>query len=146
MGMTVFALLGALVALYLWLFHLGVSELICPIKGCEVVQKSAYSSILGVPVATVGFFAFLALFGVSAWSTLLERPAGERVVFAVSSLGLLAYVWFTYLELFVIRAICFWCVASSLMMLGAWLCSLAALRTGVYPNAPVSSASVNPRA
>jgi uncharacterized membrane protein len=128
MGMTVFALLGALVAAYLWLFHLGLSELMCPVKGCEVVQKSAYSSILGVPVATIGFFAFFALFVVGVWSTLLERPEGERITFAVSSAGLLAYVWFTYLELFVIRAICFWCVVSSVMMLGAWVCSALALR------------------
>ena len=128
MGMTVFALLGALIAAYLWLFHLGLSELLCPIKGCEVVQKSVYSSILGVPVATLGFFAFLGLFVVGVWSTLLERAQGERIAFAVSSMGMLAYVWFTYLELFVIRAICFWCVVSSLMMLGVWISSGLALR------------------
>jgi uncharacterized membrane protein len=130
MGMSLFALLGALVALYLWLYHLGLSKLACPIQGCEVVQASAYSSILGVPVATIGFFAFLALLVVSVAGVLFEHIAAERVVFVVSSLGLLAYLGFTYLELFVIKAICFWCVVSSLMMLGAWLCALMALRHG----------------
>ena len=42
---------------------------------------------------------------------------------------MLAYLWFTYLELAVIRAICFWCVISSLMMLGVWISSWLALRT-----------------
>jgi uncharacterized membrane protein len=133
MGMTLFSLLGALVALYLWSFHLGLSELVCPVKGCEVVQASAYSSFLGIPVATIGFFAFLALFLVSVSSVLIEGFEAERLVFATTSLGLLAYLYFTYLELFVIRAICFWCVVSSLLMLGAWLCSLVELRQGSRP-------------
>jgi uncharacterized membrane protein len=128
MGMTLFALLGALVALYLWMFHLGRAELLCPVQGCEIVQASAYSSILGIPVATIGFFAFLALFASSLASVLLIGFRAERFVFVVSSLGLLAYLWFTYLELFVIKAICFWCVVSSIMMLGAWLCAWMATR------------------
>jgi uncharacterized membrane protein len=128
MGMTVFSLLGALVALYLWLSHLGLSKLACPVAGCEVVQASAYSSILGVPVATIGFFAFTALFAASLTSVLLEHVQAERFVFVVSSLGLLAYLWFTYLELFVIKAICFWCVVSSFTMLGAWVCAWMASR------------------
>jgi uncharacterized membrane protein len=129
MGMTLFALVGALIALYLWLFHLGLSGLYCPVKGCEVVQASSYSSILGIPVATIGFFAFLALFASSLGGVLAERLRPERIVFIVSSLGLLAYVWFTYLELAVIRAVCFWCVVSSLAMLGVWITSGLALRS-----------------
>jgi uncharacterized membrane protein len=135
MGMTVFNLLGALVALYLWMFHLGLSKLACPIQGCEVVQTSAYSSILGIPVATIGFFAFTALFALSLTSVLLETFRAERLVFAIASLGLLAYVGFTYLELFVIKAICFWCVVSSLMMLGAWICAWMAGRSGTASKA-----------
>jgi uncharacterized membrane protein len=125
---SVFALLGLLVALYLWLYHLGLSPLVCPISGCEKVQASQYSSILGIPVATIGFFAFAALLIANLVGVLSERVDLDRFVFGVSSLGLLAYSWFTYLELFVIRAICFWCVVSSVMMLGVWLFSLLAIR------------------
>ena len=128
MAMTVFALLGALVALYLWLYHLGLSPLVCPIAGCEKVQKSEFSSLLGIPVAVIGLIAFSALFISSLAGVLRESLRVERVVFVTSSLGMLAYLWFTYLELAVIHAICFWCVMSSLMMLGVWVFSGLALR------------------
>ena len=126
--MTVFALLGALVALYLWLYHLGLSPLVCPIAGCEKVQKSEFSSLLGIPVVALGVVAFAGLFASSLAGVLIDRWRIERAVFAISSLSLLAYLWLTYLELFVIRAICFWCVVSSLMMLGVWISSGLALR------------------
>ncbi len=125
---SVFALLGLLVALYLWLYHLGISPLVCPISGCEKVQASDYSSILGIPVAAIGFFAFAFLLMANLIGVLSERIDLDRWVFGISSLGLLTYLWFTYLELFVIRAICFWCVVSSAMMLGVWLFSLLAIR------------------
>ena len=128
MVMTVFALLGALVALYLWLYSLGLSPLVCPIAGCEQVQKSEFSNVLGIPVAAIGLVAFLALFASSLAGVLRESLRVDRVVFVVSSLSLLAYLWLTYLELFVIRAICFWCVVSSLMMLGIWVSSGLTLR------------------
>ncbi len=128
MAMTVFALLGTLVALYLWLYHLGLSPLVCPIAGCEKVQKSEFSSLLGIPVAAIGVVAFTGLFISSLAGVLINQLRIDRAVFLVSSLGLLAYVWFTYLELFVIRAICFWCVVSSLMMLGMWVFSGLALK------------------
>ena len=128
MAMTVFALLGALVALYLWLYHLGLSPLVCPIAGCEKVQKSEFSNLLGIPVAAIGLIAFSALFIASLAGVLIDHLHPERAVFVTSSLGMLAYVWFTYLELFVIHAICFWCVVSSVMMLGVWVFSWLALR------------------
>ncbi len=129
MAMTVFALLGTLVALYLWLYHLGLSPLVCPIAGCEKVQKSEFSSLLGIPVAAPGVVAFTGLFISSLAGVLRESLRIDRIVFISSSLGMLAYVWFTYLELAVIRAICFWCVVSSLMMLGVWVFSGLALST-----------------
>ena len=129
MVMAVFALLGALVALYLWLYHLGLSPLVCPIAGCEKVQKSEFSNLLGIPVAALGVAAFLALFTSSLAGVLRESLRLDRAVFIASSLGMLAYFWFTYLELAVIRAICFWWFISSLMMLGVWISSWLALRT-----------------
>ena len=128
MVMAVFALLGALVALYLWLYHLGLSPLVCPIAGCEKVQKSEFSNLLGIPVAAIGFVAFSALFVSSLAGVLIDHLRVDRAVFIVSSLGMLTYVWFTYLELAVIGAICFWCVVSSLMMLGVWVSSWLALK------------------
>jgi uncharacterized membrane protein len=118
---AIFALLGALVALYLLLHSLGYSSLVCPIAGCDKVQASEYSKILGLPVSAYGIAAFISLLG------LQEQPLetiAPKVILAISSLGVLSYLYFTYLEAFVILAWCFWCVISSLCMLGVFISAL----------------------
>lgn len=124
---AVFALLGTLVALYLLLHSLGYSELVCPISGCDKVQASPYSKILGVPVSAFGIVAFISLLGFSIYAILQERPLETivpKVLLGISSFGVLSYLYFTYLEAFVILAGCFWCVISSLMMLGVFISAL----------------------
>ncbi len=124
---AVFALLGSLIALYLLLHSLGYSELVCPISGCDKVQASPYSKILGLPVSAYGIAAFIALLASSLYALFQERPLetiAPKLLFAISSLGMLAYTYFTYLEAFVILAWCFWCVCSSLCMLGIFICSV----------------------
>jgi uncharacterized membrane protein len=124
---AVFALLGALVALYLLLHSLGYSSLVCPIAGCDKVQASPYSKILGLPVSAYGIVAFLALLALSLYAVFQERPLetiAPKLLLGISSLGMLTYAYFTYLEAFVILAWCFWCVGSSLCMLGIFVTSV----------------------
>ena len=116
-----FALIGTLIALYLLLHDLGLSSIICPIAGCDKVQASEYSKWFGIPVAAFGLAAFLALLGlgvIGLFKPRLFNLSIRTLLVSVSSLGLLAYIPLTYLEVFVIHAVCFWCVTSSLMMLG----------------------------
>jgi uncharacterized membrane protein len=120
------ALIGALIALYLLLHSLGYSSLVCPISGCDKVQASPYSKILGIPVAVFGVVLFVGLLAVAVHA-ILQNLAPPKLLFYGSSLGMLAYGYFTFLEAFVIRAWCFWCVCSSLCMLVVWLCNLPSL-------------------
>ena len=119
-----FALVGTLIALYLLLHDLGLSSIICPIAGCDKVQASEYAKWFGIPVAAFGLAGFLTLLGLNVaglfTARVLNLPIRTMLV-TISSLGLLAYIPLTYLELFVIHAVCFWCVTSSLMMLGVFL-------------------------
>jgi uncharacterized membrane protein len=122
-----FALLGTLIALYLLLYDLGVSSLVCPIAGCDKVQASEYSKWFGIPVAAFGLLAFITLLGLSVIGLFQARVLNlpiRSLIIAISSFGSIAYIPLTYLELFVIHAICFWCVTSSLMMLGVLLGSI----------------------
>jgi uncharacterized membrane protein len=119
-----FALVGTLIALYLLLHDLGLSSIICPIAGCEKVQASVYSKWFGIPVAAFGLAGFATLLGLSVTGLFTARVLGlpiRTALATVSSLGLIAYIPLTFLELFVIHAVCFWCVTSSLMMLGVFL-------------------------
>ena len=124
---TVFALLGTLIAFYILLYDLGRTSLVCPISGCDVVQASPYSKWFGLPVAGFGFAYFVGLFGVSMYSLFSNVLFGFRVAdllrLAVAP-GLVFYAYFTYLEAFVIHAWCFWCVTSSLMLLGFFVSAL----------------------
>jgi uncharacterized membrane protein len=124
---SLFALLGMLIAFYILLYDLGRTALICPISGCDVVQASPYSKWFGLPVAGFGFAYFSGLFALSLYGMFLNDLLGFRVLgllrFACM-IGLLFYAYFTSLEAFVIHAWCFWCVTSSLMLLGFFVCTL----------------------
>ncbi|HEY6156839.1 MAG TPA: vitamin K epoxide reductase family protein [Gemmatimonadales bacterium] len=131
-AIVLLALVGLLVATYLWLYKVGVlGQLQCGTGSCEYVQASRYAELFGVPVA---------LYGVAGYATLLvlglaglqPRFAADRRVSVL--LALLATVGFGFslylsaIELFVLHAICRWCVASAVIMTVTWLLSLADLR------------------
>ena len=90
--------------------------------GCESVKNSAYSSVLGVSLPVWGLAIYLALLAMIFGQQ--SRPADERGwrpyialgIFTASLVGVLFSAYLTYLELFVIFAICRWCVASAIIM------------------------------
>ncbi len=111
------ALVGFFVACYLWLHNIGViGALKCGSGGCETVQASAYARIAGVPVAFFGVLGYAAIFAVAyaglqpAWSA-RRGPTLLLAALAVAAVGFTGYL--TYLELFVIHAICRWCMVSA---------------------------------
>ncbi len=129
---SVFALLGMLIAFYILLYDLGRISLVCPISGCDVVQASPYSKWFGLPVAGFGFAYFSGLFALSLYGVFSNVLFGYQIsdLLRLSAVpGLLFYAYFTYLEAFVIHAWCFWCVTSSLMLLGFLICTLLEERT-----------------
>jgi uncharacterized membrane protein len=94
--------------------------------GCETVANSSYSHLLGVNVAIFGIGGYVLLLVTS-----LLRGDGARMAgFALALTGLGFSVYLTYLELFVIDAICQWCVASAVLM--TVLFGLNAVRMIVY--------------
>ena len=130
---AVLALFGWFVALYLGLHALGFGgALKCGTGGCDTVQTSRWAMLLGVPVAFYGVAGYAAILTVAlvglqpAW---LARRGPTLLLAALATGGVLFSAWLTYLELFVINAICRWCVTSALLMTAIWLVSLHALRT-----------------
>jgi uncharacterized membrane protein len=116
------ALVGLFVALYLTLYKVGViGELACSIGSCEAVQTSRWSTFLGLPVAAWGL-AFYASVLAIALTGLMERYEESRPLalgmLALTAWGALFSIWLTYIELFVIRAICQWCVISAVLAVG----------------------------
>lgn len=122
------ALVGLFVAMYLALYKAGaIGTLACGTGGCETVQLSQWSVLLGVSVATWGV-GFYALVFALAFAGTTERFAGSRPL-ALSMLlltgwGVLFSAWLTYLELFVIHAICWWCVVSAVIAVALFVLTL----------------------
>jgi uncharacterized membrane protein len=129
-AMTILAVVGLGIATYLLAARiLGEPPACGPIKGCETVAASEYATLFGVPVALfgVGFSALLALACVAWW-----RWADRRALYASYGLGLagvIAVAYLTYLEVFVIGAICVWCAGYAATIVAGWaLTATAALR------------------
>ncbi|MBI3589356.1 MAG: vitamin K epoxide reductase family protein [Candidatus Liptonbacteria bacterium] len=111
----IISFLGFLDATYLAVEHYrGVTPPCTIVAGCEKVTTSRYATIFGVPVALLGSIYYLTIFLLSV--LVLERKK-ERFLFWVgylSGIGFLAALWFLFLQVLVIRAICLYCVFSAL--------------------------------
>ena len=134
MVIALLALVGLFVAIYLALFKLGIiGELTCSVGSCDTVQASKWSEFLGLPVAVwgVGFYAAaLALALVSIQPRFEDSRAVSLAMLLLTGWGLIFSAWLTYLELFVIEAICQWCVVSAIIVAGMFVVAALDHRSG----------------
>lgn len=133
MLMALIALIGVFVSLYLTFYKLGyIGTLACGTGACETVQLSRWGDFLGVPVAGWGV-AYYGVVLALAVAGVQERFAGSRrlttALLLVTGWGVLFTLWLTYLELFVIHAICRWCVGSATIIVGIFIAALLELRS-----------------
>ena len=139
------SLLGVAVAAYLsWVALDPNAEAACSGVGdCHAVQGSEYADVAGVPVALLGlgmYGALAALCGLRRLGPWRSDPAGEPAVlgvwcFALALAGTAFSAYLTYLELFVIEAVCIWCVASALVVTAIALLAAADLARARRPPA-----------
>ena len=123
----VITLVGLAASIYLTVQHYTASTtLACPenaVINCAKVTSSSYSMVAGVPVALFGaiYFVGMALLCLPpAWR--LRRLDAVRIVGAAA--GVVSSLWFVWVELFRLDAICLWCTVvhiSTLALLGAIL-------------------------
>jgi uncharacterized membrane protein len=119
-------LLGVLataIAGYLTITHYEESLLVCSVvNGCETVQSSKYAMVGPVPVALLGLIASVAMLGIAIARRV--RPElndnATMALFGMSLAGVIFLLYLTYLEIWVIEAICQWCVSFLIVML-IWL-------------------------
>jgi uncharacterized membrane protein len=109
---------GVVLAGYLTLVHYRKNLLVCGVSSCHTVQNSKYALFAGIPVAVLGLALYLAL--VLLGLIRLAKPGlSERATiasFALAFAGLLFSGYLTAVELWVIDAICQWCVVSALLI------------------------------
>src|SRR3989338_5786829 len=97
------SIVGFFDAAYLTIQHYTQFTLPCTItQGCDLVTKSEYSSIMGIPVALLGALYYLAIF--LAVYIIIETKKTDylRFIAIATTFGFLFSVWFVYLQFFVI--------------------------------------------
>ena len=132
MAVVLVALTGAFVALYLTMYKLGyIGTLVCAVGSCEKVQTSKWATFLGFPVGAwgVAYYVAVTVLGlVGLRTSLAESVSLSRALTFITGVGLLFSLWLTYLELFVINAICQWCVISAVLATALFVICVVDLR------------------
>jgi uncharacterized membrane protein len=118
------ALAGIAVAGYLTWAHYEDGSAVCVVGGsCEEVQSSEYASIVGIPVALLGLIAYATVFVLVAW----DAPVARLAAAAIALVGVLFSAYLLVVQLFVIDAVCAWCLANDVLIAPA-LAVLTAFR------------------
>lgn len=131
------AVLGLGVAGYMAYIEITHLDAVCgPVGECNVVQTSQYAAIAGIPVAVLGLIFYLAV--LVLWA--LQRSAAGQwarpaalALLGLAVFGVLFSVYLTLLELFVIHAICMWCLTSALITTLIMVTAAAQLTRGAVP-------------
>lgn len=122
----IFGIIGLIDTLYLIYHKVRGTEVACiffPKEWCEKVQHSPQSKTFGIPNSYAGF-AMYALILVLTW-----LYVGGSVAFwpiqAIVTFGFLFSMYFMYVQGFVLKAFCTWCVVSfinfTVMFIAVWL-------------------------
>lgn len=112
--LVLFSFAGFLDASYLAVKHYLGTPVNCSIfAGCEIVTTSQYAAIWGIPVALLGAIYYLTVFLLVI--AYIDTKKERILYFAayLTPIGLLASFWFLYLQLFVIKALCLYCLISA---------------------------------
>jgi uncharacterized membrane protein len=123
------SLAGLGISSYLSYTHWANATIACGgVGSCESVNHSKYATLAGVPVAFLGALSYVGL-AASALVWLWWRPAGlpwpVMAYWGLALIGTLFSAYLTYVELFVLEAICIYCVASAGVLLASLIVSTA---------------------
>src|SRR5580704_13047311 len=77
---------------------------------CDIVNRSEYSSILGIPVALIGMLGYAALAGLA--TVYRERHDTPAMLFGGAAAGLAFALYLTYIEGHVLGVWCILCLSS----------------------------------
>ena len=110
-------LIGLFIAGYLAVVEVGGGVPVCgPLKGCETVAQSEYSRIGGIPVAVYGVVLSLTLLTLAlAWWRTNFRGL-LLLHYGLSLGGVIFEIYFIYIQIAVIRAVCVWCTSYGLSL------------------------------
>lgn len=120
-AMVVLFTLGFGVSFYLSYVETQNVQAVCgPVGDCNTVQTSRYANLFGVlPVGVLGLLGYAGMLLVWAYGL---RPKmkfahlAPLLLFGMAFFGVIFSLYLTYLEPFVIKAVCIWCLSSAVII------------------------------
>jgi len=124
------SLIGLADSLYLTVQHVTGQSVRCTVvSGCSEVLSSPYAVVAGFPLAGFGAAAYFTVFSLATLALFGYRIAGKLLLPLVSLMVLMS-LWLFYLQAFVIRAFCQFCLLSAAITIGLLVVSLLAWKRG----------------
>ena len=126
MSAAFLSLAGLFISGYLYLYKIGrIGSLACGTGGCETVQLSPWSRFAGFEVSLIGVLGYAGLLAMSLASLQAGgRQWPIRAIAVAAGIGVVFTLYLTYLELFIIHAICRWCIASGVIIAAIFFAAL----------------------
>ena len=120
-AIAVIAFGGIVVSSFSLYHHFGTSKTSFCSFGesfdCDLVNRSSYSTVLGVPVALLGILGYLLIL---ALATVYREKAESPAMLLIATGGGLAFaLYLTYIEKFVLQAWCVLCLTSLTLIFSA---------------------------
>jgi len=107
------SLLGLADAVYLTIEHVTGQSVRCTIiAGCSEVLSSSYAVVAGIPLASIGAAAYFSVFSLATLAAFGYRTAANLLTPLIVVMFLVS-LWLIYLQAFVIRAFCQFCLFSA---------------------------------
>ena len=115
------SLVGLGVAGYLAYVETQAVSAVCgPIGDCNAVQSSPYATLFGVlPIGVLGLIGYIVILGLWLWKQRRTDWLAQRAspaIFGMAFFGTIFSLYLTYLEPFVIKAVCAWCLSSAVII------------------------------
>jgi uncharacterized membrane protein len=127
-ALAVLAMAGMGVAAYLTYSHYADQPIACAgLSGCQAVESSEYSKLVGIPVAVLGMLFCAGLLAL-VLGRLTRLPLAEEwappAAFSMTLAGVAFEAYLIYIQLFVVEDICIWCTSFAAIVTVAWLITI----------------------
>lgn len=124
------SLVGLCDALYLTIQHVTGQSVRCTVtSGCSEVLSSSYAVVGGFPLASLGALAYFSVFSLAILALFGYRIAGKLLLPLVGGMFLVSLYLF-YLQAFVIRHFCQYCLLSAAVTTGLMVFAFLAWKKG----------------
>jgi len=120
MAIIILSIVGILDSTYLIASELSGSPVACPTRGiinCGTVLSSPYSYLFGIPVSLLGLIFFIG-------ELIVYKLKNRELLAFYNAIGLAVIIYFLYVDIIVLRAICIYCTLVHIAVILLFIISL----------------------